>query len=173
MLFQCKQITRIAKKLLYLCSQINIWKNFFHFLTLSLIWLIVVHTQIIYFLQYLSFGLLKVYENRLKNVLLGQVYLDQSSLVSASIWLKYHKKTRPPNCSARGVNLCQMLQIRLSVLIVILKGCNKSPASDQGSRFQASLCLVLQNSQWKIRFHNKSCVICETFSLAKTSSNLR
>ena len=41
------------------------------FLNFSLICLIVVHTQIIDFLQYLSFGLSKVDENCMKNVLLG------------------------------------------------------------------------------------------------------
>ena len=50
------------------------------------------HTQIIDFLQYLSFGLSKVDENRMKNVSLGYVYLGRSSLVSAFIWLKYRKK---------------------------------------------------------------------------------
>ena len=81
------------------------WKKFLHFLTLPLICLIVVHTQIVDFLHYVSFGLLKVDENCMKNVVLGLVYLDRSSLVSAFIWLKYHKKTHLPNCSARSVLL--------------------------------------------------------------------
>ena len=54
---------------------------------------------------------MRVDEICLRNVSLGQVYFDQSSLLSAFIWLIYHKKTHLPNCSARGVELVLFLTI--------------------------------------------------------------
>ena len=46
---------------------------------------------------------MKVDENCMMNVSVRLVYFDWSSLLSAIIWLKYHKKTHLPNNSARGV----------------------------------------------------------------------
>ena len=64
----------------------------FPYFYLSLICVIIVHTQIMDFLQYLSLWISKVDENCMSNVSLGQLYLDRSSLVSTFIWLKYHKE---------------------------------------------------------------------------------
>ena len=47
---------------------------------------------------------MKVDENCMRNLSLGFVYSDRSSLLSAFIRLKYHKKAHLPNFSACGVN---------------------------------------------------------------------
>ena len=100
-------------------------KKFLIFFTLSLIWLILVHSRIIDFLQYLSFELSKVDENCMKDVLLGLAYLDRSSLVSAFIWLKYHKKTHLPNCSTCVVVKWGEMYLNHPDLIVLLASlCN-------------------------------------------------
>ena len=62
------------------------------------------HTQIVDFLQSLSFARMLVDEDCMRNVSLGLVYLDLRSFVSTFIWLKYKKNMHLLNNSAHGVD---------------------------------------------------------------------
>ena len=98
-----------------------------NFFTLSLICVTIVHTQIIDFLQYLSSAFNIESWRKLHEECVSRIgYFERSSLVSAFIWLKYHKKkTHLPNCTACGVVMipskaCKYFMVELLVCPLVI-----------------------------------------------------